>query len=75
MVDCGRLRQRNEEKEYEEGDYYGEDDAPEGFDFDFVFTPVLPECIVPAVHGMGGRSGRSLEELRFNKVPPVKDNM
>lgn len=39
----------------------------------WIYTPVDPDKIVPITGGAGGRSGRTLSEVRFNKAPPVLD--
>jgi hypothetical protein len=50
------------------GHYFNKDD-----DYTYSYTPVDNEYITPTKGGYGGRQGRSLSEIRFNKVPPIVD--
>lgn len=54
-------------------DTAAEDDETTHDDFVWVYTPTKPDNIVPITGGSGGRNERTLEQVRFNKVPPVLD--
>ncbi|VEU44057.1 unnamed protein product [Pseudo-nitzschia multistriata] len=50
---------------------HGQGDDWHNDDYTFEYKPVASEFIKVTNGGYGGKSGRSLSELRFNKVPPV----
>ena len=50
------------------GHYFNKDD-----DYTYSYTPVDTTKITPTKGGYGGRQGRSLSEIRFNKIPPIID--
>ena len=56
-------------------DYYIDDGSDDSVyhndDYTFVYTPVDTKYIRPTNGGYGGRRGRSIAEIRFNRCPPV----
>ena len=48
------------------GHFYAEEE-----DYIFVYKPVDTQYITPTKGGYGGRQGRALADIRFNKCPPI----
>eukprot|EP00536_Pseudo-nitzschia_multiseries_P018295 jgi/Psemu1/54964/gm1.54964_g len=72
---AGRHWERNDDWSFPNRRRYDNDNDNNNDDDDytFVYTPVHSEYIQPTNGGYGGKRGRAVSDIRFNKCPPIID--